>query len=206
MDTLNSIVGLFSLILGFSGVVLTFVTFFAPHLILRLAMRNTKGWNEVPAAREATKLFRHRFFSGFTIEVDLSEPVTEGFYEPWMKALHMPDKRASSYYVTIHFNGLPVERELFVLYDGGRNFIPAPMFNIREKKRYVSFTQRQKELAGIVGYDYFGRSFSEVCEAILTSRHNPEFFEDSDIPLEKRLEDLGRRIDSFRTNCSLLKR
>lgn len=205
MDTFNSLVGLLSLLLGFSGVALTFVTFFAPDLVLRVAINNSKGWREVPAAREETKLFRHKIFSGFTIEVDLTEPVADVFHEFWMEALHRPDQRAASYYVTLYFNGLPVERELFLLYDGSRNFIPVPRVNVMEQKRYVSFSQRQKQIAKIVGYDYFGRDFDEVCEEILHSRYNPESLSESDVPIERRLEDLGHRIESFRTRSSLLR-
>lgn len=206
MDLFTILVGIFSLLLGFIGVFLTFVTFFAPNLVLKAAIHNPKRWQEVSAVQDGKKLFRHNIFSGYTIEVDFANPVVNSFYEYWMEALHRPDKTASTHHVTLFFNGLPLEQELFLLYDGSRNFIPVPLLSMNNKKRYVSFSQRQKQIANIVGYDYFDRDFDEVCSKIENSRFNPESLAEPKNLTKRQIEDLGQKIESFRARSSLARR
>lgn len=204
MDLLNSFVSLIGIILGFAGVGLTFVTFFSPGFIQGLALKDAKRWMPVPSVVEGNKAYRHKIFSGFTIEVRLSEPIcVDTYFEWWMEALHRPDKSATSYYVFIFFNGLPMDRLLFLEYDGGRNFIPVPMLNQADHKSYVSFSPKQKQVAEIVGFDYFDRKFDDVEAAITKSRYNPFFVEFSTNGMDERLEALQAKIDSFKSRRSI---
>ena len=115
MEILNLILAVTALLIGVFGVLLTFVTFFAPEIALHRVLRSPKNWRLAPPIKEGIKLYRHCWLSGFSIEVDLSHPVCDSFYEEWMRALHRPDPRAESYYVTIYFNGMP-ERRIAYLY------------------------------------------------------------------------------------------
>lgn|GEM_PF-744241 len=205
-DFLNGIVTLVGLLLGFAGVALTFITFFAPEVIQWLALKNPKSWVTVPSRGVENKTYRHRIYSGFTMEVDLSEPVSDGdFLEPWMLALHRPDPSATSYYVTLFFNGLPMDRMLFLQYDGSRNFIPVPLMTRVGDKLYASFTTKQRQFADIVGYDYFERSFEEVAAEITKSRHNPHFLSFPDTDLKERLTRLQDGIDTMKSRISKTK-
>jgi hypothetical protein len=199
-DVLNAIVALVGIILGFAGVALTFITFFAPGTIQKLALKNPKSWARVPSQTPGNTTYRHRTYSGFTIDVDFSEPVSDDdYFEPWMDALYRPDQRAASYYVTLFFNGLPMDRLLFLQYDGTRNFIPAPIPRHVEGKIYYSFSPEQRRFADIVGYDYFDRPFSEVADIITTSRYNPFFLSTYDDDLHERLESLNNAIKAFKS-------
>ena len=134
------------------------------------------------------------------IEVSLTEErCGEDFFEHWMGALHRPDPTTAVYDVTVLFNGYPVDRFLFLKYDGGRNFIPIPGFRWDNGKRYVFFTSDQCQLAQIVGSDYFNRPFNEVSQKITDSRFNPESLQPVDVSSNEPLEDLQQWIDTFRT-------
>lgn len=199
-DWFSGVIALLGILLGFAGVALTFVTFFAPGLIQNLALRNPKHWVRVPSLTPENATYRHKIFSGFMLDVGFSDPVVErDYFEPWMDALHRPDPRAASFYVTLFFNGLPMDQLLFVQYDGTRNFIPAPILKRVDNKIYYSFSQRQKRYADIVGYDYFGRSFSEVADIITASRHNPTFLTLPNERLKERLDALDDAIKAFKS-------
>jgi hypothetical protein len=100
LDAFNAFITLLGILLGFAGVALTFFTFFAPGFIQKLALKNPMRWMIVPPQTPGNKTYRHRTFSGFTIEVGFSDPVSdEDFFEPWMQALYRPNPRAASYYV-----------------------------------------------------------------------------------------------------------
>lgn len=199
-DYFNAVIALLGIILGFAGVALTFVTFFAPGLIQYLALKNPKPWVRVPSLTPGNATYRHKMYSGFMLDVGFSNPVVErDYFESWMDALHRPDPQAASYYVTLFFNGLPMDQILFVEYDGSRNFIPAPILKRAENKIYYSFSQKQKQFADIVGYDYFGRSFSEVADIITTSPYNPTFLSLPDERLKERLEALDAAIKAFKS-------
>ena len=204
MEILNLVLAIIALLIGVFGALLTFITFFAPEIALHHALRSPEGWRLAPPIKEGIKIYRHCWLSGFSIEVDLSHPVCDSFYEEWMQALHRPDPRAESYYVTIYFNGMPVMRELFVQYDGGRNLIPAPLRTTRGDKSYLSFSGTQQRLANIVGYDHFNRSFAEVSQSLLSSRYNPQILDVPDISSLSSITDLQGKIDRFRSNSSIL--
>lgn len=198
-DWINAIISLVGILLGFAGVALTFVTFFSPGLIQELALKNPTRWMLVPSANSENKTYRHKNYSGFTIEVCFSDPVSEGnFFEPWMRALHQPDSTARSYYVTLFFNGLPMDRLLFLQYDGGRNFIPVPLMERVGDKLYATFSLKQNQFADIVGYDYSDRTFSEVAKCITESRFNPTFLTLPDEDLRERLEALQTKIEAVK--------
>lgn len=201
-DAFNAVITLAGIVLGFAGVALTFVTFFAPGLIQGLALKKPKRWMNVPSQTLENKTYRHKTFSGFTIEVSFSNPISDGdFFEPWMKALHRPDPRATSYHVTLFFNGLPMDRLLFLQYDGSRNFIPVPIRKRVEDRYYVSFSLKQKQFADIVGYDYFNRPFSKVADSITESRYNPTFLSLPDTGLKERLEALQADINTLKSKA-----
>jgi len=203
LNTFNTIVSVFGIILGFAGILLTFVTFFSPEIVQNLALKKSKHWIPVPAIKYGNKMYRHKVFSGFTIEVEYSEPVSENdFFENWMRALHRPDQSATSYYVTMFFNGLPLDRMLFLQYDGSRNFIPVPQVESIEDRLYVVFTDKQKKFADIVGYDYFGRAFGDVANSIIKSRYNPTYLNSSLDGLPERLDKLQVDIESFKSRRS----
>lgn len=204
MNIFNTIVSIFSLLLGFFGVLLSFLTFFAPDHVLRFAMQNHKNWREIPNIKNNTKLYRHQNLSGYSIEVDLTDSVSDSFNESWMKSLHRPDLTAASYYVTIYFNGMPLERELFLQYDGNRNFLPVPMVRVEGNKRYFYFSERQRQIANIVGYYYWEKTFDEVSKIITESRFNPEFLELPVFSSTTPIEDLGAKINDFRARCKLI--
>lgn len=203
-DWLNAVITLAGIVLGFAGVALTFVTFFAPGLIQEFALKNPARWMVVPSANPENKTYRHKIFSGFTIEVGFSNPVSDDtFFEPWMKALYRPDSSATSYYVTLFFNGLPMDRLLFIQYDGGRNFIPVPIMERVGDKLYAIFSLKQHQLANIAGYDHFNRPFGEVAKCVTDSRFNPYFLKGSDADLSDA--DLKERLERLTANIEALK-
>lgn len=199
-DWLNAIITLTGIALGFAGVVLTFVTFFAPSLIQGLALKSPKRWMLVPSVNPQNRTYRHKVFSGFTIEVGLSSPVSDDhFFEEWMNALYRPDPMATSYYVTLFFNGLPMDRLLFLEYDGSRNFIPVPIRETIDGKSYVKFSLKQHQFANIVGRDHFDRPFDRVSKLITESRHNPIFLNSPSGDLSEQLNTLDRKIEAFKS-------
>lgn len=191
--------------LGLASVALAFVTFFSPTTIQNFALRNPRQWIRVPSINRENRTYRHKLLSGFTIEVDLSEPVQDNFDEPWMKVLHRPDRVATSHYVTLFFNGLPLDRLLFLQYDADRNFIPVPIITRVDNKIYVSFSSKQEQFANVVGYDHFGRNFYEVANLITRSRFNPYFLEVPETDLQERLQALDKRIHTFKLRLSAKK-
>lgn len=194
---------LLGIVLGFLGVALTFITFFAPGTVQKLALRRADQWVKIPSFTMGNKAYRHRIFSGFTIEVRLSDPVCEDFYEFWMEALYRPDPRATSYYVTLFFNGLPMKQLLFLEYDGGRNFIPVPTNTRVGDKLYASFSPDHEQMANIVGYDYHGRNFKEVAASIVDSRFNPFFLSLPENGLQERLEKLQGDIEALKSKLAV---
>lgn len=200
LDLFNTFITVLGILLGFSGVALTFLTFFAPGFIQEFALKDPIRWMIVPPQIPGNKTYRHRIFSGFTIEVGFSDPVSdEDFFEPWMQALYRPNPKASSYYVTLFFNGLPMDRLLFLQYDGTRSFIPVPVMKRVENRYYFSFSRRQKQFADIVGYDDHKRPFNEVADSITKSRYNPTFLSLPDTCLSERLEALQDDIDALKS-------
>lgn len=203
MNILNAIVALLGILLGFAGVALTFVTFFSPEIVQNLALKKPKQWKQVPSIKPENKMYRHKIFSGFIIEVGFSEPVSGmGFWEPWMRSLYNPSRTSISYHVTIFFNGLPLDRVLFLQYDESRSFIPVPTMIRVGDRLYAEFSEKQKKFADIVGCDYVGRSFSEVATSITTSKYNPTFLNISSDGLPERLKKLQVDIDTFRSRRS----
>lgn len=202
-EVFNAVVAFIGIVLGFAGVALTFFTFFAPGIIQGLALKNSKRWMAVPSQKEGGITYRHQIYSGFTIDVDFSNPASDGnYFEPWMNALHRPDSTATSYYVTLFFNGLPMDRLLFLRYDGTRSFIPVPAMKRVGDRLYASFSVRHKQFADIVGYDHFNRSFAEVARSITRSRYNPTFLSLPDDGLKERLAALCNDIDTFKSRIS----
>ncbi|KUJ77236.1 hypothetical protein [Ruegeria profundi] len=206
MQAFSIIVSFLGILLAFISIALTYITFFAPGITAQIALKDRKRWSEVTRPQSGRKLFRHQIFSGFTIEIDIENSVVEDFFEPWMGALYRPDPSATSYYVTMNFNGLPIMNELFVAYDGGRNFIPAPKFATRSNRTYLHFDHIQRLLAQVVGYVHIEDSVEQVIEKILKSKYNP-VLSDLDITDESlSIEELDRKIDEFKSRSELLKR
>ncbi|MAP34713.1 MAG: hypothetical protein CME75_02755 [Halomonas sp.] len=57
--------------------------------------------------------------------VRYTDAVVEGFQEDWLDGLY-PDPRASSYNVSIQYNGNEVMKRIILLVDGARVFLPLP--------------------------------------------------------------------------------
>ncbi|WP_157057516.1 hypothetical protein [Loktanella sp. 3ANDIMAR09] len=202
-EALNALITFTGIVLSFAGVGLTFITFFAPGVIQSLALKNPKRWMHVPSQTDGNETYRHKIYSGFTIEVGYSDPVHRNdYFEPWMNALYRPDKSATSYYVTLFFNGLPMDRLLFLQYDGSRNFIPAPLIKQVGERLYASFSLRQKQFADIVGSDHFRRSFDEVAASITGSKYNPILLSHYDENLNEHLSALNEKIEDFKSRIS----
>ena len=204
LELFGLVVSCLGILLAFISIALTYITFFAPGLTAKFALRNEGRWSEVTVNKPGHQFLRHELFSGFSIEIDFTEPVADDFFEPWMRALYRPDKSASSYYVTMCFNGLPVLSELFVSYDGGRNFIPAPKTKKISNRYYLHFDQIQRLLGRVVGYVHIEDSVDQVIDKILKSRYNPVVtdFDLSDGSLS--IDELDRKIAEFRKRARLL--
>lgn len=198
---LLSFLGVF---LGFLGVALTFVTFFTPAVTLRFALSSVKRWHQISFGEFDKKLYRNSFLSGFVIEVDNSEAITENFEEPWMEALYRPDKNASTYRVKVMFNGLPVLSEVFLAYDGGRNFIPLPKYSRIGERTYLTFDETQKQLAKIVGATYRDEPFEDIYKKILGSKHNPVILSYPDVSSPETLLDFEERLEKFKVRSAFL--
>lgn len=80
--------------------------------------------------------------------------------------------------------------------------MPVPTRNRIGDRLYVVFSEKQKKFADIVGYDYFGRSFSEVVISITRSKYNPIYLNLSLDGLPERLEKLQVDIESFKSRRS----
>lgn len=103
MNFLSLILAFLGILLAFISIALTYITFFAPVLTAKFVLRDRNSWSEVTISKPGRKFLRHKVFSGFSIDIDFSEPVVEDFFEPWMNALYRPDQKASSYYVIMYF-------------------------------------------------------------------------------------------------------
>ncbi|TMV87332.1 hypothetical protein FGG78_18885 [Thioclava sp. BHET1] len=204
LELFGLIVSFLGILLAFISIALTYITFFAPGLTAKFALRDEGRWSEVTVNRPGHKFLRHEVFSGFSIEIDFTDPVAEEFFEPWMRALYRPDRSASSYYVTMCFNGLPILTELFVSYDGSRNFIPAPKTRKVSNKHYLHFDQIQRLLGRVVGYVHLEDSVDQVIDKILKSRYNPVFTDFDIIDGSLSIVDLDQKIAEFKKRAKLL--
>lgn len=198
VEIFSLLISFLGILLAFISITLTYITFFAPGLTARFALKMRNHWSEVTISKPGHKFLRHDIFSGFSIEIDFTDPIASNFFEPWLKALYRPDKRASSYYVTMSFNGLPILTELFVLYDGSRNFVPAPKIKEFSKKYYLHFDATQKSLARVVGYVHIEGSVEQVIEKVLNSRYNPVPIELDGVNNSLSIAKLDRRIAEFK--------
>lgn len=198
MNMIALLIGAISVFLGLISVTLTFVTFFSPDIIKDIAISNPRKWRRVPSAKSETTVYRHKVFSGFSIEVDMSEPVCDNFHQPWMDVLVRHDLLSKSYRVILYFNGVALEEVLFIEFDGGRNFIPAPMIERAGNSFYIKFSTQQRQVADIVGRDYFSRSFCEVFEEIERSKFNPWFQRLDTDNLRIRMISLEKKLEQFK--------
>jgi hypothetical protein len=120
-----------------------------------------------------------------------------------MSVLYRPDLHAASYYVTVKFNGMPIERELFLSYDGGRNFVPVPnKFPDKGILRHY-YTKTQISIYNIVGYDYFGDREQKI-EKIEHFIHFYDMPPRSDAVLKKWGDEIEKRIGSLRSSSRIL--
>ena len=204
MDLFSLIISFLGILLAFISIALTYITFFAPGFTAQFALRMQNHWSEVTIPTSGHKFLRHDIFSGFSIEIDFTDPVREDFFEPWMNALYRPDKQVSSYYVTMSFNGLPILTELFVSYDGDRNFIPVPKRKKLSGKYYLHFDPMQRRLARVVGYVHIEDSVETVIEKILTSRYNPMLTEFDAPNSSLSIDALDTKIANFKKRAKLL--
>lgn len=198
LSAIGIVLGLIGIVLGFIGVALTFVTFFSPSCTFRYALGKSKEWQKVPHNDDNKDLYRHRILSGFTIEVDYSKPVVDNFNEPWMEVLYRPDLNAASYNVFAYLNGIPLLSELFLSYDGGRNFIPCPKLKKQGKNIYLYFDEIQKKIAGVVGRTYRDATLDSIYSDIIGSKYNPLITSYPDISTPAELERLDRKISDFK--------
>ena len=198
VELISLVIAFFGILLAFISIVLTYITFFAPLFTARYALRDQGRWSEITISKPGHKFLRHEVFSGFSIEIDFSSPVTDNFFEPWMNALYRPDRGASSYYVTMFFNGLPILTELFVSYDGNRNFIPAPKIKKLGSRYYLHFDQMQRLLAQVVGSIHIEGTVEQIFKKILSSRYNPVVTEFDVADSTLTIAELERKITSFK--------
>jgi hypothetical protein len=140
-------------------------------------------------------------FSGFSIECLLAAPVVDGFKEYWMRGVYRPDPHAASYYVVLNLNGLPILTELFVEYDGSRNFVPVP--TTKKDGRLVRFVFREEQrlLAEIVGRAHTEQSVGALLNKISSSTYSATLL-DIQHTQAGSLEALGERIQAAKVRLN----
>lgn len=196
------ILSFLGILLAFTSILMAYVAFFAPSITAQYIIKDRGKWIEINSHKEGCKFLRHRLMSGFSIEIDFANPVAEDFFEPWLDALYRPDKHASSYYVVVFFNGLPIMSELFISFDGSRNFIPAPKIERVNSRYYLYFNSIQRSLAHIVGRVHIYDSIDQAMEKIIKSRFNPILSSLDEIKEDLSLAELSRKIEKFKHNSS----
>ncbi|WP_273523705.1 hypothetical protein [Rhodosalinus sediminis] len=194
--------------LGAVSVILTHITFFAPNYWLKFALKNPQKWNRVATPKQDRELYRHALLSGFSIDCLCAEPVVDGFYESWMEGVYRPDPHSASYYVVLNLNGLPILTELFVSFDGSRNFIPAPTHQKDGRLvRYV-FREEQRLLAKIVGRAHLESTVEELLNKISSTTYSATLLDEphsksgSIDELEKRIESAKDRLTNPKVRIS----
>lgn len=193
-----------SLVISVAGILLTYISFFSPTTTLRFAVRYKDQWIFHAENHGVIYIYGHKYLSGLTLVIDFDDVCVENFFEEWMDDLFYADRRSSSYHVMCKFNGTTILKELFLSYDGNRNFIPVPKRTKRGERTYLFFDDFQRQLMAIVGKQYLGTDFTEIENSIVNGPHNPilkwrlKEYSASDIA------NLGRRIDEFKKKSIVL--
>jgi hypothetical protein len=178
--------------LSLISVGLTHATFFAPDFWLKFALRRPEQWDRLSFGIEDKIFYRHRQMSGFMISIG-DEPLVEDYYEFWLDGPYRADRSAQAHEVRINLNGVPFRSEVFIYFDGFRNFIPQPRRVIDGGLVRFRYDETQRMLARIVGSTHLSHSVDELMDEIMYSSTGATLTNRHRLPNDN-LQSLGERL------------
>jgi|GEM_PF-4284147 len=90
---------------------------------------------------------RAAYRPGLSIGLAWGLNCNENFYEQWANC--HPDPQASSHFLDIFYNGMLVERIIYVVIDGGRSYMPLPHREMNENHETIGWYVTHEE------YEFF---------------------------------------------------
>jgi hypothetical protein len=91
---------------------------------------------------EETHGMRGAYKPDVSVGIAWGYPSNDNWHEAWVE--NFPDKQASSHFVDFFYNGMLVDREVYISADGGRAYIPLPKIDT------LTITQWQYEFFGML--------------------------------------------------------
>lgn len=170
MDTtitiLGIVIGIFGLAASIVGTYLAWISFVNPMRRFKKYLKNQNGWEKFIGIEDHIYFYRYRKYPNFQITIDWDKEIVANFYEEWIDNLLISDKdNNASYIVGIEINSILMDKELFVSLDGHRYFVPVPNRIIaKEGKANFFYSQRQVQLANIVGRYHFEKNIFEFAK------------------------------------------
>ncbi|MDP2151612.1 MAG: hypothetical protein Q8K13_18420 [Parvibaculum sp.] len=147
---LGFIIGILGLVATLVGLYFTYISFVNPITRFKKYLKNPKDWQKFKGTEMHLSIYRHKKYPNFQIIIDWDRPVVENYQEKWIR--DYPDKENNaSYYVRLEANAMLLEKELFVLLDGGRAFIPSPRWSLENNEQVYRYDTIQIQLANIIG-------------------------------------------------------
>lgn len=160
MIILSLIIGILGLVATLVGIYLAYISFLNPINRFKKYLKNPKGWEKFQGTETRLSIYRHKKYPVFQIIIDWDKAVVENYQEGWIQ--DYPDKENNaSYYVRLEANAMLLVKELFVLLDGGRIFVPSPRRLCKNNELIYWYDTIQIQLANIIGEYYCEEDINE---------------------------------------------
>ncbi|MCF6765189.1 hypothetical protein L3V82_05350 [Thiotrichales bacterium 19S3-7] len=151
------LLGILGLIATLIGVWFSYISFVNPIKRFKKYVKNSNDWERFHRIENLIDCFRHKKYPTFQLIIDYDLVIVKDFSEDWIGAC--PDKGSNaSYHVQYKVNDMLFKTELFVLLDGGRNFVPVPRVEVNQDQpnsRQFYYDIEQIQIANIVGKYHF---------------------------------------------------
>jgi len=163
MIIISLTIGIIGLIATLVGTYFTYISFVNPIRRFKKYLKKPDEWEEFQGIEMHLSIFRYKKYPNFQIVIDWDKPVVDDYHEEWIKD-YSDKKHNASYFVRLETNAMLLEKELFVLLDGGRIFVPVPrksFENNNNNNMVYWYDPIQIQLANIVGKYYQEKDIRE---------------------------------------------
>lgn len=157
---LSLIIGILGLVTTLIGTYFTYISFVNPIRRFKKYLKNPDDWEKFQGTEMRLSIFRYQKHPNFQIIIDWDKPVAKNYQEEWVS--DYPDhEHNASYFVQLEANSMLLDKELFVLLDGGRAFVPVPRRTLKRKELFYWYDPIQIQLVDIIGRYSWENSIEE---------------------------------------------
>lgn len=150
MIILSLIIGILGLVATLVGIYFAYISFVNPIHRFKKYLKDPKDWEKFQGTEVHLSIYRYKKYPVFQIIIDWDKAVVENYQEEWVR--DYPDKEHNtSYFVRLEANAMLLEKELFVLLDGGRAFVPSPRRLLKNNELIYWYDTIQIQLVNIIG-------------------------------------------------------